>query len=263
VWVPAANALKAVLASLQAPAKTIRLWPEVIRARSEVEEILRLNDAALIAERFKPPSANPDQRHLSTMSANVCEDIPATERAEEVLDIQERVGEVQAGRILDADSDSPAHVAWWQEAEEGYIRGEIRLTPTHIPLIQTVVLKGVPRPTGFLAEVVASLDKALAEEDFDWPVDVPLAESADVSLFVQTLQLARRSLGPCRIGWADDGDSSSWVSVSILGKRGRATMLVTLTSSGTELAGLSVTPAPASARANTVVEPTLGAPMVT
>jgi CubicO group peptidase (beta-lactamase class C family) len=260
VWVPAADALKAILASVQAPARRMTLWPEVVEARSRIEDIMLLEDAAVIAECFEPTSRQSEEQEPAGMSANVCEDIPATERAEEVLEIQRRVGTLRVGRILDVESDSPAHLAWWQEAAHGCLRGEIRLTPTKVPLIQTVALKGVPSPTGFLAEVLKSLGQALADEDCRWPDDIPLAEGADAEVLAETLRTARRSLGRCRIGWPVDGALPSWVSVQIVGQGGRATLLVTSTPSGTALAGLSITLLPVSARANTVVEPPLPTP---
>jgi CubicO group peptidase (beta-lactamase class C family) len=257
VWVPAAEALRTVLTQTQARAKVITLWPEVLRARSQIVEILRLDDAADIARSFEPPSAPPEESEAVAMSANVCADVPADERADEVVEIQRLVGKPVPHGIVDVESDSPAHVVWWQEAGRGSIRGEIRLTPTRVPLIQTVALSAVPRPAPLLGQAVGLLRASVAEGSWAWPEDISTTDPGDPSRHTRRLEDARRLVGTVCTGWTVLAASSTAVEVGLVGDRGRATLRLTTNAAETAIESFSVQAMPASVGTHTVVEPML------
>ncbi|MCO5971234.1 serine hydrolase domain-containing protein [Actinoallomurus soli] len=123
--VPAAAALRAVLADLADPQEPVALWPETAEARAAVEGLLRGWDPDAAAAWF---------------AGNVDLDLDLGRRRAR---IESLVGEV--GPLLDpaepkeiVRSDSPAHVIWDVRGARGVLRCEIRLNPQDPPRIQTL-----------------------------------------------------------------------------------------------------------------------------
>lgn len=125
---PAAHALRLVLEQIDAPARPVRLWPELSVARSLVEQFVAGDSEVLHGPMFSP---------------NVLLDAPAHERVQALQDVREQVGEISAEQIWPVESSSPGHLVWWQRAERGRVRVEIGLTPTQPTMIQTLNIEGV------------------------------------------------------------------------------------------------------------------------
>lgn len=125
---PAARALRLVLQQIDAPARTVRLWPELTAARALVERLLVGEDDALRHTMFSP---------------NVLADVPADERLRALHDVRDRVGEIDAEGVGPVESTSPGHLIWSQRATRGRVRIELTLTPTRPTMIQTLDISGV------------------------------------------------------------------------------------------------------------------------
>lgn len=123
---PAARALHLVLEQIEAPARTVKLWPEVPAARAVVERLLAGDSAAF---------------HDPVFSPNVLLDIPYHERLQALRDLRDRAGEIDGEQVGPIESSSPGHLVWWQRAARGRIRIEIALTPTRPAMIQTLDIR--------------------------------------------------------------------------------------------------------------------------
>lgn len=126
---PATEALALILDHTATPAVLPELWPATLAAREAVESLLRQWDPALVAD---------------LLADNVALDEPLQRRRETIERLAAAAGiaEVATVPLLQASprSDSPAHLAWTSPGSRGSLRCEIRLTPTAVPLVQTLAV---------------------------------------------------------------------------------------------------------------------------
>lgn len=123
-------ALTLMLQETAAPDTEPELWPETIRARDSVENLLRAWDSAAAAALF---------------ADNVEQDEPLSLRRDAIAAQAAAAGiagsPIVPLRLASPFSISPAHLVWTSPGAGGSLRCEITLTPQSPPLVQTLTVR--------------------------------------------------------------------------------------------------------------------------
>jgi CubicO group peptidase (beta-lactamase class C family) len=253
VWVAGAEALKAVLASVGAPSESITPWAETVAAATQIRQILTLENVEDVENSFSA-GTTVQGADSPAMSPNVTDDVPASERAAEVLAIRQTVGPTTSLLQESVTSDSPAHLRWWQAADRGFIEGEVRLTPTDPPEIQTVTLRSLPRPAPWIAAVADAVATWINDPGRSWPDELTKAAFAETEERRSMLRTAKTQFGTVRVCWPVKGDSSVHLTLLLRGDEGDALLELRGSGHSQALDSLSLEPAPKSSTRNGKVD---------
>jgi len=229
----AAAALTALVTSEAAPSRRVVPWDATRTARTQMETLLRAWDDDLAAEAF---------------AFNVELDDPFERRRAEIERIRDRHGALSPDPDLPAESDSPAHLAWWLRGERGgRVRVEILLTGERPPRVQTLELRSVPDPSPAMAEAIRRVVGSIADPAPAWPDALPLDGGVDRAALDRALRVASAGFGPFAAGPAIRGDGDRDVTVELRGDRGTVDLRLVLDRETDAVATVTLVPRTISA----------------
>ena len=202
---PARDALRALVRAEPGRGRRIRPWPATASARRDVERLVAGWDDAVAARLF---------------SMNVALDEPLARRKAALERLATIHGRLVPDESEPAESDSPAHLAWWLVGERGCVRLEIRLSPEPEPRVQVLDVTSIPEPAATLQAAAAAFVGALAVDRPSWPVGLELAPSVDRAAVERELLAASARCGPASLGRCIAGDGLRKATWRISGERG-------------------------------------------
>jgi CubicO group peptidase (beta-lactamase class C family) len=214
--VPAAGPQTAPPVSGPAPAPG-GPWPETVRARREVGQLLQAWDDAAADLLF---------------SENVAQDEPYAERRRKAGLIGQRIGDFREDTDRAPEFDSPAHCRWWLRGEQGTIQAEIRLTPERHPRVQSLTLALPPAPDSPLARLLATVVSLLNEGAPGWPPALPVSPEVDTGLLVRQFRMAAAWAGRCRPGAFRAGNGETACTVELDGEHARLALAIAADTTG-------------------------------
>lgn len=130
----AREGLLGLLHARRAPSHTVSLWPETVKARLDVEALVRGWDDAAAARIF---------------AANVDFDRPLAQRRAEIERLVEEIGPLRPPRPVDevVSAATAADVTWSIPGENGELLCMVHLTPVDPAQVQELVVRAVPSGT--------------------------------------------------------------------------------------------------------------------
>jgi len=153
-------------------------------------------------------------------SMNVALDEPLARRKAALERLATIHGPLQPDESEPAESDSPAHLAWWLVGERGCVRLEIRLSPEPDPRVQALDVTSIPEPAGTFQAAAATIVRLLGDDRPSWPAALELAKSVDRAAVQRELLAASARCGPASVGRCIAGDGLRKASWRISGERG-------------------------------------------
>lgn len=239
VLVPAEEALRLVLAEVDAPSRAVRSWDAVAAARALVERFATGDTAVLADPMFSP---------------NVLADSPDSERAAALAAAHALVGYPTGDAAVAVSAPTPARLQWELPAERGRLALTLRLTPTTPALIHSVTVRALPNPDAALEPVVAALRTALQASPTALAATLAPLLDAGSAPALERLGHWRALLGPLTVGPVDRASSAEHIELPVTG--GTVTFGVAL--DGDAVSGrvhLALRPRPRDADAFTELRP--------
>jgi hypothetical protein len=202
-------------------------WPETVRARQLVDELIRSWDDRVADQIF---------------TENVAQDEPYPQRRAKAEQLWQRLGPARGESPRPPEYDSPAHCRWWLHGAHGDAAAEIQLTPEDPPRVQSLVLAVPPAPGSALAQAIAAIIILLNAGARDWPADQPVSGSVDTGLVLRRLRMAAAWAGPCQAGALRSGNGRTTATVELDGELARLSLAVEVDAASGRLHRVDVAP---------------------
>lgn len=220
------RSLNALLAEIDAPARSVRLTSATLAAHATIDDLLDQWD---------------DTVADSIFAANVDSDYPRDRRRGDVASAVSEVGGL-TGPAFDVSAMTPSNISWWRPARSGRLRVEIYLTPQASQLVQTLIARAVPDPTPELVAIAHSVVSSLWSLVPAWPSGVPRAESVDVPALVSAAATARAALVTGLVSpLPTEATSATSATFALTGSAVRSALMITWDSASGEVTACSLT----------------------